>query len=110
MKAEKPLAATPVEAIVIPLPPHLQLNADNVMKVRRDLEGRLPVVYCGKSVEEWYSLFCQTVLKLDNAQRLLQRAYDGMQKEHWAEGESEAEVCQAIRHFLDDLRSAERLR
>ena len=33
---------------------------------------------------------------------LLRRAYDGMHKDHWAEGESETEVCQAIRDFLDD--------
>lgn len=106
MNSETTGSKTPVERIVMPLPPHLQLNADKVMKVRCDLEGRLPVVYCGKSAEEWYSMFCQTVLKLDKAQSLLQRAYDAMQKEHWAEGESETEACDAIRHFLDDLRSA----
>jgi hypothetical protein len=88
------------------VPPHLVLNAEKAIKVRLDLQGRLPVVYCGKSVEEWYSLFCQTALRLDKAHRLLQRAYDGMHKEHWQEGESEAEVCQAIRHFLDDSASA----
>lgn len=44
--------------------------------------------------------------RLQRAESLLQRAYDGMQKEHWQEGESEAEVCQAIRHFLDDSPSA----
>ena len=26
---------------------------------RDDLKGRLPIVYNGKTVEEWYSLFCQ---------------------------------------------------
>lgn len=25
---------------------------------RKDLEGRLPVVYNGRSVEEWYSMYC----------------------------------------------------
>ena len=36
------------------------------------------------------------------AQDLLRRAYDGMHKDHWAEGESKTEVCQAIRDFLDE--------
>ena len=30
---------------------------------RKDLEGRLPVVYNGKSAEEWYTLYCQLLLK-----------------------------------------------
>ena len=30
---------------------------------RTDLEGRLPIVYNGKSVEEWYTLYCQSELK-----------------------------------------------
>ena len=44
--------------------------------------------------------------RLRQAEALLKRAYNGMQKEHWAEGESEAQVCQAIRDFLDDSPSA----
>jgi Lar family restriction alleviation protein len=35
---------------------------------RHDLEGRLPVVYCGKPVEEWYSQYCQAVMKLSRLQ------------------------------------------
>ena len=45
-------------------------------------------------------------MRLQRAEHLLRRAYAGMQKEHWAEGESEAQVCQAIRDFLDDSPSA----
>jgi hypothetical protein len=30
---------------------------------RADLEGRLPIVYNGKSAEEWYTLYCQLVLR-----------------------------------------------
>ena len=33
------------------------------MAEREDLRGRLPIVYNGKSVEEWYSLYCQEVMK-----------------------------------------------
>jgi len=70
--------------------------------VRKDLEGTLPVVYCNKPVEEWYSLYCQAVLRLHKAETLLQAAYDGMHKEHWAEGETEAEVCKRINdHFAN---------
>jgi hypothetical protein len=84
------------------VPPHLVLNAEKAAKVRCDLEGRLPLVYCGKPVEEWYSMYCQAVLRLDRAEKLLRRAYDGMHKDHWAEGESETEVCKAINdHFAN---------
>lgn len=71
--------------------------------VRKDIEGStLPVVYCNKPVEEWYSLYCQAVLRLHKAETLLQAAYDGMHKEHWAEGETEAEVCKRINdHFAN---------
>ncbi len=31
---------------------------------RKDLEGRLPIVYMGKSVEEWYQLYTQQALKI----------------------------------------------
>jgi hypothetical protein len=69
---------------------------------RSDLVGRLPVVYCGKPVEEWYSLYCQAVLRLHKAETLLQAAYAGMHKDHWAEGESEAAVCEKINdHFVN---------
>lgn len=40
--------------------------------------------------------------RLQRAESLLNRVYDGVHKQHWAAGESEAEVCQAIRDFLDD--------
>lgn len=40
------------------------------MSGRTDLEGRLPIVYNGKSAEEWYRLYCQQVLLTD---RLLKR-------------------------------------
>ena len=86
-----------------PVPEHLVLNAQKAMRLRYDLEGRLPVVYSGKSIEEWYSLFCQETLRLHKATILLKRAYDGMHKDHWAEGETESEVCDDIRHFLDGL-------
>lgn len=38
---------------------------------RSDLEGRLPVVYNGRPVEEWYRLCCQQSMRLD---RLLSAA------------------------------------
>lgn len=41
---------------------------------RADLEGRLPIVYNGKSVEEWYSLYCQEAMRADR----LQKAVDEM--------------------------------
>lgn len=88
-----------------PVPEHLVLNAQKVMRFRHDLEGRLPVVYSGKSIEEWYSLFCQETLRLHKATILLKRAYDGMHKDHWAEGETESEVCDDIHHFLDGLKT-----
>jgi hypothetical protein len=34
--------------------------------------------------------------RLEAAEALLKRAYDGMHKEHWQEGESEQECCDAI--------------
>jgi hypothetical protein len=47
-------------------------------------------------------MYCQAVLRLDRAEKLLRRAYDGMHKDHWAEGESETEVCKAINdHFAN---------
>lgn len=39
---------------------------------------------------------------LSKSRDLLRRAYNGMHKESWAEGESEAEVCQAIIDFIDN--------
>ena len=33
------------------------------MTGRSDLEGRLPIVYNGKSAEEWYTLYCQETLR-----------------------------------------------
>lgn len=36
---------------------------------RKDLEGRLPIVYNGKSVEEWYTLYCQQALKNNELQQ-----------------------------------------
>lgn len=30
--------------------------------MRKDLEGRLPIVYNGRSVEEWYTLYTQLAL------------------------------------------------
>jgi hypothetical protein len=70
--------------------------------IRSDLADNLPVVYCGRAVEEWYSMYCQAVLRLDKAEKLLRRAYNGMHKDHWAEGESETEVCKAISdHFAN---------
>lgn len=33
---------------------------------RADLAGRLPIVYCGKPVEEWYSLYCQASAKVND--------------------------------------------
>lgn len=40
---------------------------------RRDLRNQLPVVYHGKTVEEWYSQYVQLLLKSSKAQQ--QRAY-----------------------------------
>lgn len=31
--------------------------------VRSDLEGRLPIVYNGRSVEEWYRAYCDETAK-----------------------------------------------
>ena len=72
--------------------------------VRKDLEGVIPVVYCGKPVEEWYSLYCQAVLRLHKAETLLQAAYAGMHKDHWKEGESAAEVCNRINDHFSNYR------
>jgi hypothetical protein len=41
--------------------------------------------------------------RLQKAESLLKRAYNGMHKEHWREGESESEVCQAILAFLGSV-------
>jgi len=41
-------------------------------------------------------------IRLQEAESLLKRAYDGMAKAHWQEGESEAEVCDAIRFHRDN--------
>ena len=38
---------------------------------RADLEGRLPIVYNGKSAEEWYTLYCQEVLRVDRLRKEL---------------------------------------
>ena len=43
--------------------------------------------------------------RLRQAEALLKRAYNGMAKAHWQEGESEAEVCEAIRHYRDNYRA-----
>jgi len=84
------------------VPEHLVLDVERAS--RHDLEGRLPVVFCGKSITEWYSLYCRSVLRLAESDRLLRRAYDGMLKEHWAEGESESEVLDAILSHLENNR------
>lgn len=34
---------------------------------RADLKDRILAVYCGKSAAEWYSLYCQLVLRTDHA-------------------------------------------
>jgi hypothetical protein len=41
--------------------------------------------------------------RLEKAESLLKRAYSGIHKEHWREGESESEVCQAILAFLGSV-------
>lgn len=41
---------------------------------RKDLEGRLPVVYNGKAVEEWYQLFCSTAKERNMLRLQLQHA------------------------------------
>lgn len=38
--------------------------------------------------------------RLEAAEALLKRAYDGMHKEHWQEGESEQECCDAIETYF----------
>jgi hypothetical protein len=40
--------------------------------------------------------------RLQHADSLVKRAYDGMHKEHWQEGESESEVCEGIRLYRDN--------
>lgn len=38
--------------------------------------------------------------RLEAAEALLKRAYNGMHKEHWQEGESERECCDAIETYF----------
>lgn len=61
------------------VPPHLQLQMERVLRLAR---------------------------RLEKAESLLRRIYNGIHKEHWQEGESEREVCEAISCFLDESTSA----
>lgn len=61
--------------------------------MRDDLKG-INTVYCGKEASEWYSLFWQTILKLDRSVKLLQDARDNI--------DSESELHKSICSFLDD--------
>lgn len=47
--------------------------------------------------------------RLEAAEALLKRAYDGMHKEHWQEGETERECCDAIRHYFDNVMASKPL-
>ena len=40
--------------------------------------------------------------RLQQSENLLKRAFDAMRKAHWAEGESEREVCEVIRDYRDN--------
>jgi len=46
---------------------------------RKDLEGRLPIVYNGKSVEEWYRLYCEQIRVSDAAIKVLRASSKGDQ-------------------------------
>jgi len=70
------------------------------MSKRSDLP-EIPVVICGKTIKHWHDSFVQTLLRLVKAETLLRRAYEGMHKDHWKEGESENEVCDAIWDYLE---------
>jgi hypothetical protein len=39
--------------------------------MRKDLHDRLPIVYAGKPVEEWYRLYCQAALRVSELERVL---------------------------------------
>ena len=41
---------------------------------RDDLKGRLPVVYNGKTVEEWYQLFCQESSRVITQREVMKKA------------------------------------
>ena len=43
--------------------PEGQSNCGPSHGYRADLEGRLPIVYNGKSAGEWYTLYCEEALK-----------------------------------------------
>ena len=70
------------------------------MSKRSDLP-EIPVVLHGKPIEHWHSQYIQTLMNLVKAEDLLRRAYNGMHKDHWKEGESESEVCAAIWGYLE---------
>jgi hypothetical protein len=46
------------------------MSKDESTDYRSDLKGCLPVVYNGKSAEEWYALYCQLVLKYDELRKV----------------------------------------
>ena len=39
------------------------------------MTGKLPVVYNGRSVEEWYRLYCQEALKHDRLTRAVEEMF-----------------------------------
>lgn len=47
------------------------MNQVSLSMPRKDLEGRLPIVYAGKPVEEWYRLYCQAALRVSELERIL---------------------------------------
>jgi hypothetical protein len=73
-------------------------------KVRSDLVDHIPVVHCGKTAEEWYSLHCQSVLRLVKAESLLIKVYEGFHKEHWDQGDSEGEVLKQVHDHLQNYK------
>ncbi len=67
--------------------------------MRDDLKN-VTVVYCGKEASEWYSLFCQTILKLDRSIKLLQDTRDNI--------DDGSELHKSICSFLDDLKRSQK--
>ena len=63
---------------------------------RDDIKSRLPIVYNGKSVEEWYTLYCQqsarTAELIEAAREAEQRIGAALLEQTWSSGATVYEI------------------
>lgn len=66
---------------------------------RADLKDSIPAVYCGKSAAEWYSRYCQMVLRTDHVRGIRAELVEWLRKnamftcEHCERAENDRTCC-----------------